>query len=54
LGAWAVKLALPALHPILRAVFVLGPYGLIFLGITLLLRIPEAATALSRLPIRKR
>jgi putative peptidoglycan lipid II flippase len=47
--AWGVKIALPALHPIVVALLVLGPYGLVFLAMTLLLRIPEASTALARL-----
>ena len=39
---------LPSLHPILTAVLVLGPYGLVFLAMTLVLRIPEASTSLAR------
>jgi hypothetical protein len=45
---WVVKLTLASLHPILTAVAVLGSYGAVFLLMTLLLRIPEAATALAR------
>ena len=52
--AWAVKLAIPALHPVVTALFVLGPYGIVFVGATLLLRIPEATVALARLQIRRR
>ena len=47
-AAWMVKLILPAMHPALIAVFVLGPYGLVFLAATFALRIPEASRALSR------
>jgi putative peptidoglycan lipid II flippase len=47
--AWLVKFGLPRMHPALAAVMILGPYGLVFLGTTLLFRIPEASTALSRL-----
>ncbi|HET9834509.1 MAG TPA: hypothetical protein VFP91_22450, partial [Vicinamibacterales bacterium] len=47
--AWGVKVALPSLHPIVTAFFVLGAYGLIFLAMTLLLRIPEASSSLARL-----
>jgi putative peptidoglycan lipid II flippase len=47
--AWAVKIALPPLHPIVTAVLVLGPYGIVFLAMTLALRIPEASTSLARL-----
>ncbi len=48
-GAWGVKLALPALHPIPTAIFVLGAYGLIYFGMSVLLKIPEVAAVLSRL-----
>jgi putative peptidoglycan lipid II flippase len=47
--AWAVKIALPPLHPVIVAIAVLGPYGVVFLGMTLVLRIPEASTSLARL-----
>jgi putative peptidoglycan lipid II flippase len=47
--AWAAKLTIPTLHPILTAAFVLGPYGLVFLSMSLALRIPEASTTLARL-----
>jgi putative peptidoglycan lipid II flippase len=46
--AWVVKLALPPLHPIVTAIVVLGPYGVVFFAMTLLLRIPEASTAVAR------
>lgn len=42
-AAWAIRLALPPLHPMLAAVVILLPYGLVFLGLTLALRIPEAS-----------
>jgi len=45
--AWAVKLAVPLRQPIVLAVLVLGPYGLVFLGATLALRLPEAEGALA-------
>jgi len=47
--AWAVKLAVPALHPIVTAIVVLGPYGVVFLGTTFALGVPEATRALHRL-----
>ena len=47
--AWLVKLALPPLHPILAAILILGPYGIVFLGATLVMRIGEASAALSRI-----
>lgn len=43
---WAIKLALPALHPVLAAVLILGPYGLVFAGMTLALGVPEAGALL--------
>ncbi len=46
--AWAVKLAIPTLHPIATAALVLGPYGLVFVASTLALRMPEASTAMRR------
>ena len=48
-SAWTVKLALPALHPAITAVVVLGAYGLTFLIATLVLRVAEASAALERL-----
>ena len=47
--AWGVKLALPSLHPIVTAALVLAPYGVVFLAMTLLLRIPEASSSLARI-----
>jgi putative peptidoglycan lipid II flippase len=46
--AWAAKLMLPPLHPMLTAVCVLGPYGAVFFASTLALRVPEASSALRR------
>ena len=47
-AAWAIKVALPSLNPIVTALAVLGPYGIVFLTMTLALRIPEARTAVAR------
>ena len=47
-AAWGAKLAIPALHPVLTAILVLGPYGVIFFGMTFALHIPEAASATRR------
>ena len=47
-AAWAIKAALPLLHPIVLAVLVLGPYGVIYLGMTMALRIPEARLAMQK------
>ncbi len=46
--AWTVKLILPALHPAMTAVVVLGSYGLTFLTATLVLRVAEASAAVER------
>ena len=42
-AAWAVKRTIPALHPIVTAMLVLGPFGAVFLAATFVLRIPEAS-----------
>ena len=47
--AWAVKLALPPLHPIFAAILILGPYGVTFFAAAWMLKIPEATTVLRRL-----
>jgi putative peptidoglycan lipid II flippase len=46
--AWIVKLALPAMHPALAALLVLGPYGLVFLTAAFALRVPEVSSAIAR------
>ena len=46
---WGIKLALPALHPIVAAVVVLGPFGLVYFGGTLALHVPEAKSVVGRL-----
>jgi len=51
--AWLFKLTLPSMHPAISAVIILGPYGLVFLGTTFLLRVSEASSAVSRL-LRRR
>jgi putative peptidoglycan lipid II flippase len=51
LVAWAVRLMRPS-DPILAAAVILIPYGLVFLAMTLLFRIPEAAGFMAR--VRKR
>ena len=49
IAAWSAKLALPPLLPAAAAILILGPYCLVFLGATFLMRIPDASTAISRL-----
>jgi putative peptidoglycan lipid II flippase len=48
--AWAVKLAIPAMHPIAGALLILIPYGVVYFGVTLLLRVPESWTVIRRIP----
>jgi putative peptidoglycan lipid II flippase len=48
-AGWAIKIALPPLHPVIAATLILGAYGVIYLGATMLLRIPEARSIISRL-----
>jgi putative peptidoglycan lipid II flippase len=52
--AWAVKVAIPTVHPVVSALFVLGPYGIVFVGATAVLRIPEASAALARVVTLRR
>ncbi len=47
--AWGIKSVAPAGQPIIAAVLVLLPYGLVYLGMTLVLRVPEAKGAVARL-----
>jgi putative peptidoglycan lipid II flippase len=46
--AWGVKMAAPLDQPILTGLLVLVPYGLVYGGMTLVLKVPEAQTALAR------
>jgi putative peptidoglycan lipid II flippase len=46
--AWLAKAVLPSMHPKLMAVFVLGPYGLVFFAMAFALQIPEASSAFKR------
>ncbi len=45
---WAVKLTFFPPNPILDAVLVLGPYGIVYFGMTTVLKVPESASALRR------
>jgi len=38
--AWGLKLALPAMHPILAAIVILGPYGLAYFAVAAVFGIP--------------
>src|SRR5262249_1046976 len=45
---WAIKLALPHLHPILIAGLVLVPYGLTYFAVASVLRVGEASAVIGR------
>jgi putative peptidoglycan lipid II flippase len=47
-AGWGVKLALPSMHPVITGALVLLPYGLVFIALTLALRVPEASSAMAR------
>ncbi len=47
--AWAIKLAVGARHPVFEAIWVLGPYTLVYFGLTYAWRVPESRGVLSRL-----
>jgi len=47
--AWGAKLLVGTEHPLLTAVAVLVPYGVIYLGMTMVLGVPEAKGALAQL-----
>jgi putative peptidoglycan lipid II flippase len=48
-AAWGLKLALPPLHPIVAAVVILVPYGLVYVGATMVMKVEEARAAVRRL-----
>jgi putative peptidoglycan lipid II flippase len=47
-AGWGLKLTLPAMHPIAIATVVLGAYGVIYIGATIALGVPEARAAVAR------
>ncbi len=51
-SAWAVKAMIPPLHPVVTALVVLTPYGVVFLAGTIALGLSEASSALK--PILRR
>jgi hypothetical protein len=48
-----VKLSIPPLPPVVAAMAIIGPYGLIFLGMTVALRIPDAVSMVRRVVSRR-
>ncbi len=51
--AWAIKVAVPVENPIIAAILILAPYGLVFLTVAFALGIPEASSAVGRLRQRR-
>ena len=51
--AWGIRLELPGLHPIVRAIVIFGPYGAAYIAATWLLGVPEARSALARVSRRR-
>jgi putative peptidoglycan lipid II flippase len=47
--AWAMKLSIPPVHPVVAAVAILGPFGTGFFATAYLLGVSEASAALARL-----
>jgi hypothetical protein len=56
-AGWAMRYVAPAghdlLHRAIAGVLVLGTFGIVYLGGTVVLRIPEANTALRRLKLKR-
>jgi putative peptidoglycan lipid II flippase len=48
-AAWTVKIAIAPRHPVINAVLIVGPYGIIYFAAAFAMRIPEAGSALGRL-----
>jgi putative peptidoglycan lipid II flippase len=51
-AAWALKVVIPPLHPVVAALVLLTPYGAVFLAGTIALGLPEASNAVK--PILRR
>jgi putative peptidoglycan lipid II flippase len=51
--AWGIKLAVQGVHPIVTAILVLGPFGLVFFGLTWLMGVGETSIALARIMKRR-
>ena len=45
---WGIKWALPAMHPIVRAVLILMPFGAAYFGFALIFRVAEARRMIAR------
>jgi putative peptidoglycan lipid II flippase len=51
--AWAIRLVVPPWHPLATAALVLGPFGMIYFGVTLAFGLPEAAAVFGRFTRRR-
>jgi len=51
--AWAVRLVMPPLHPIVTAVILFTPYGLVYVGMAMMLGVREAGALLARIARRQ-
>ena len=47
--AWAVKLSIPVLPPVIAAILIIGPYGVVFLSMTVVLRVEGAVSTMKRM-----
>ena len=52
-AAWAIRLVVPPWHPLATAALVLGPFGMVYLAVTLALGVPEAAAVFGRFTRRR-
>ena len=53
-AAWTVKIFTDGFHPVIRALLVLGPYGIAYFAAAFLLRVPEVRALGRILPFLKR
>jgi putative peptidoglycan lipid II flippase len=53
-SGWAIKLVLPAVHPIVRAGIIFVPFGAVYLGVALVLGVTEARRVFGRLTFSTR
>jgi putative peptidoglycan lipid II flippase len=51
---WVARAAVPSANPLVAAMVILTPYGLVFFAVAFALRIPEASRALGHLTGRRR
>ncbi len=49
MAAWAVRAVFPVQQPLIGAIFLLGTYGLVYLGVTTALGLPESRRLTGRM-----